>query len=159
MSPRSMMSVAVFAAAIAVSPGLAHAEISRNVIAAFRGQLVITKGDLPEGKNDKETVSKIKAANLKVLEGEKGEEITSWHFSYGAFLSKTGATHLKMEFYRDAKTLSADKSLDGVDPKSGLLTGEISIDENEGLAAGKTYTVKLVTDKDAVVAQTTLTMK
>ena len=159
MLTRSLMSIAVFTTAIVVGSGTASADVSKGVIAAFRGQLVITTGELPEGKNDKDTIAKIKAANLKTLEGTKGDEITSWHFNYGAFLSKTGASHLKMEFYRDAKTLAADKSLDGIDPKSGLLTGDISIDENEGLAAGKTYIIKLVTDKDAVVAQTTLTMK
>ena len=42
--------------------GIASADISsRTVIAAFRGQLVISKTDLSEGKNDKETIARIKA--------------------------------------------------------------------------------------------------
>ena len=134
--------------------------MSKTVINAFRGQLVVSKGDLPEGKTDKDTISKIKAAKLTTLEGETRDDVTYWHFSYAAFLSKTGASTLKMEFYKDnGKQLSADKTLDSIDPKSSLLTGEISINEDEGLAKGKTYTIKLVTDKDAVVATTTLTMK
>ena len=159
MSIRHPMSIAVLAAAIAVG-GNASADMSKTVINAFRGQLVVSKGDLPEGKTDKDTISKIKAAKLTTLEGETRDDVTYWHFSYAAFLSKTGASTLKMEFYKDnGKQLSADKTLDSIDPKSSLLTGEISINEDEGLAKGKTYTIKLVTDKDAVVATTTLTMK
>jgi len=160
MSIRNLMSVAVLATAIVVggSASVATADMSKAVIGAFRGQLVISKGDLPEGKNDKDTISKIKAAKLTSLDGEARDDVTYWHFSYAAFLSKTGASTLKMEFY-NGKQLSADKTLDGIDGKSALLTGEISINEDEGLAKGKTYTIKLVTDKNAVVAQTTLTMK
>ncbi len=40
-----------------------------------------------------------------------------------------------------------------------MLTGDISINEDEGLAKGKTYTIKLVTASDATVATATLTMK
>lgn len=162
MSIRNLMSVAVLATAIVVgaSAHVASAEMSKAVISSLRGKLIITKGDLPEGKNDKDTIAKIKAANLTSLEGETRDDVTYWHFSYGAFLSKTGATTMKMEFYKDnGKQLSADKMLDGIDPKSGLLTGEISINEDEGLAKGKTYTIKLVTSSNAVVASTKLTMK
>ena len=160
MSIRNLMSIAVLATAIVVgaSTTVATADMSKAVIGAFRGKLIISKGELPEGKNDKETIAKIKAAALTSLDGEARDDVQYWHFSYAAFLSKTGATTLKMEFY-NGKQLSADKTLDGIDPKSGLLTGEISINEDEGLAKGKTYTIKLVTTGNAVVAQTTLTMK
>jgi len=159
MSARTM-SAAVFAVALAAAAQPVFADVSRTVISAFHGQLVVTKDDLPEGKNDKDTIAKIKAAKVTTLEGETRDDVTYWHFSYAAFLSKTGAQKLKMEFYKDnGKQLSADKTLDGVDPKSSLLTGEISINEDEGLAKGKTYTIKLVTERDAVVASATLTMK
>ena len=46
-----------------------------------------------------------------------------------------------------------------LDPKSPLLLGDISIDEDEGLAKGKTYTVNLVDSGDHVVSTTKLTMK
>ena len=159
MSARTM-SAAVFAVALAAAAQPVFADVSRTVISAFHGQLVVTKDDLPEGKNDKDTIAKIKAAKVTTLEGETRDDVTYWHFSYAAFLSKTGASTLKMEFYKDnGKQLSADKTLDSIDPKSSLLTGEISINEDEGLAKGKTYTIKLVTERDAVVASATLTMK
>ena len=156
-----LMSAAVTAAAAVLAGGIASADVSsKAVIGAFRGQLVISKDELPDGKNDKDTIAKIKGARLTELVGTPtGEDVTSWHFHYTAFLNKTGAKTLKMEFYRDGKTYSADKRLDSVDPKSAVLTGDISIDENEGLAKGKSYVIKLSTDNNVVVASTPLTFK
>jgi hypothetical protein len=62
-----------------------------------------------------------------------------------------------MEFMNGSK-LSADKQLDGIDPKSSVLTGDISINEDEGLAKGKTYTIQLMSGS-SVVSKTTLIMK
>ena len=90
---------------------------------------------MPEGKNDKETIAKIKAAKLSALDGEVRDEVAYWSFHYTAFLSKTGSSRLKLEFYK-GKQLAADKTLDGVDPKSSVLSGDISINEDEGLAKG-----------------------
>jgi hypothetical protein len=154
------MTAAVLAAACVLASGVASADMSRGVIAAFKGQLVISKSDIPEGKNDKDTIAKIKSEKLTELVGEKSsDDVTAWHFHYTAFLNKGGASALKMEFYRDGKVYAADKRLDGVDPKSAVLTGDISIDENEGLAKGKSYVIKLVDAKDAVVASTPLIFK
>ncbi len=151
---RRLMSAAVVAGVLASATVFA---MSNNVISAFKGQLVISKDELPEGKNDKDTINKIKAAQLKELQGEQHGDVQAWNFHYTAFLTKTGANHLKMEFLKDGK-LSADKQLDGVDPKNSVLSGDITIDEDEGLAKGKTYTVQL-TSGGSVVAKTTLTMK
>jgi uncharacterized protein YccT (UPF0319 family) len=152
------MSAAVIALAVIAAGGTASADMSKGVIAAFRGQLIISSQELPEGKNDKETIAKIKAAKLSALTGEAQEDVVYWNFNYAAFLSKTGNTKLKMEFY-NGKQLAADKQLDGIDPKSGVLLGNISINEDEGLAKGKTYTIKLVTANDQTVSTATLTMK
>lgn len=155
------ISAAALVIAAAGWGGVAAADVSRNVISAFKGELVITKGELPEGKNDKDTIAKIKSERLKELSGEPKGDVTAWHFHYTAFLAKTGATQLKMEFYTNDKDKKfvADNRLDGVDPKTPVLSGEISIDEDEGLSKGKPYLIKLVTDKDVVVASTPLMMK
>lgn len=158
MQTHRVMSAAVVAVALMFG-GTASADMSKNVINAFKGQLVVSKAELPEGKNDKETVAKIKAAKLAALTGEAQEDVQYWNFHYTAFLSKTGASKLKMEFYNAEKQLAADKTLDGIDPKNGVLSGDISINEDEGLAKGKTYTIKLVTPSNATVATATLTMK
>jgi hypothetical protein len=153
---RNSLSAAVLAVLCMASP--ASADLSRGVISTFRGQLVISKDELPEGKNDKETITKIKAVQLKELTGQAQADVTYWHFHYTAFLSKTGNAKLTLEFMKDGK-LSANQSLDGIDAKSSVLTGDISINEDEGLAKGKTYTVQLVTSGDTVVSKATLTMK
>ena len=155
---RHLMSAAVLAVAIVSAAQPAYADMSRGVIAAFRGQLVVSKDELPEGKNDKDTIAKIKAVQVKDLTGTTNDEVTYWHFHYTAFLSKTGSTKLKLEFLKDGK-LAADQSLDGVDPKSSVLSGDISINEDEGLAKGKTYTVVLITEGNATVAKASVTMK
>jgi hypothetical protein len=158
---RRLMSAAILVAAAVGWGGIASADMTRNVIAAFKGELVITKGELPEGKTEKDTIAKIKAERVKELIGDAHDNVTHWHFHYTAFLTKAGSTQLKMEFYIDdkGKKFVADNRLDGVDPKSTVLSGDISIDEDEGLTKGKAYIIKLVTDKDVVVASTPLVMK
>ena len=161
MSSRRMLSAAILLAAAVGWGGIASGDVSPAVITAFKGELVVTKGDLPEGKSEKDTIAKIKSERLKEVAGDVREDVTYWHFHYTAFLSKAGASQLKMKFFTTDKDkkLAADNQLDGVDPKSTVLSGDIAINEDEGLAKGKTYLIKLVTDKDAVVASTTLTMK
>jgi hypothetical protein len=151
---RRFIPAAVIAGALAASTAYA---MSNSVINAFRGQLVLSKDELPEGKNDKDTINKIKGAQLKELSGEARGDVTAWTFHYTAFLAKTGATHLKMEFLKEGK-LSADKQLDGVDPKNSVLAGDITIDEDEGVAKGKTYQIELA-QGNTVVAKTTVTLK
>jgi hypothetical protein len=160
MSSRWLFTAFLVAAAVGWG-GVASADVSQHVIAAFKGELVITKGDLPEGKNDKDTIAKIKGERLKEVTGEAKNDVTGWYFHYTAFLSKTGATRLKMEFYTNDKDKKfvADKRIDGVEPKTPVLSGDISIDEDEGLSKGRPYIIKLVTDKDVVVASTPLIMK
>src|SRR5664279_2732117 len=156
---RRLISIAVLSGVVVA--GTAYADLSRGVISAFTRQIVISKDELPEGKNDKETITKIKSLQLKELVGTSDAEITTWHFHYSAFLAKTGSSTLKLNFYTDDKDhrLSANQRLDGVDPKSSVLLGDISINEDEGLAKGRTYDIKLETDKDVVVAETKLVMK
>lgn len=152
-----MMSAAVLAVALMSAPQALWADVSKPVISAFKGQLVVTNEELPSGKNDKETIAKIKKAQLKELTGTASDDVTSWNFHYTAFLSKTGSKNLKMEFIKGDK-LAADKQLDGVDPKSSVLSGDITINEDEGLAKGNTYQVRLVSGS-TVVAKTSLIMK
>jgi hypothetical protein len=159
MSSRPLFSAAVLVAAAVGWGGIATADVSKGVIAAFRGDLVVTKGDLPEGKNEKDTIAKIKAERIKELEGEAKGTTMGWHFHYTAFLTKTGASKLTLEFYTSDKKLVANNQLEGVDPKHSVLSGDVSIDEDDGLTKGKAYTLKLVTDKDVVVASTPLVMK
>jgi hypothetical protein len=49
---------------------VASADLSRGVIANYRGQLVVSKDELDSGKTDKETITKINAARLKTIDGK-----------------------------------------------------------------------------------------
>lgn len=144
--------------AVLVAGGVAYAELSRGVISTFHGQLVVTKDELPEGKNDGDTIKKINAARLHSVDGEKKGDVQAWRFHYAAFLTHPGSSTLKLEFLNEKNDLSADQRLNDVDPKSAVQLGDIAIDEDEGLAKGHTYTVELLAGND-VVAKTTLTMK
>ena len=158
MSRRVMSAAAIAVAFVVATSQPSFADMSRGVIAAFKGQLVISAGTLPEGKNDKDTIAKIKKVQLKEIKGETTEDVTAWYFQYTAFLTKTGSKNLKMEFLKGGK-LAADKQLDGIDPKSTVLTGDININEDEGLAKGNTYQINLINSGGAVVAKATLVMK
>ncbi len=147
---------------VALASATAQADMSRTVISTFSKQFVVSKDDIPEGKNDKETIAKIKSVALHEISGvTTGDDVTAWHFHYTAFLARTGSTTLQVRFYTDDKEhrFAANTKLDDVNPKSSVLSGEITIDENEGLAKGKAYDVKLETEKDVVVAETKLLMK
>lgn len=152
-----MMSAAVLAVALMSAPQALWADVSKPVISAFKGQFIVTNEDLPTGKNDKDTIAKIKKAQLKEITGAASDDVTSWNFHYTAFLSKSGAKNLKMQFLKGDK-LAADKQLDGIDPKSLVLSGDITINEDEGLAKGNTYTIRLLSGS-SVVAKTSLIMK
>ncbi len=159
MSRNWMSAAALAVAVVAATSAPVYADLSKSVSSAFKGQLVVSTGDLPIGKNDKDTIAKIKKAQLKEVAGSPKGDVTAWSFHYTAFLSKTGSKNLKMQFLKGGKSLAADQSLDGIDPKSNILSGDISIDEDEGLSKGSTYTVQLVTGSGAVVSKTTLIMK
>ncbi len=155
----------LFLAALLIgAPAVAHADLSKKVITAFKGQIVVSEGEVPSAEGDKETISAIKKSQQTSVAGEKNaDDVTVWRFHYTAFLNKAAPTSLKMVFYSDdkEKRYAADQRLDGVDPKSPVLSGDVSITEDDGLNKGRRYVIKLVATvggKDATLAQTTLKM-
>jgi hypothetical protein len=147
------------------APAVAHADLSKKVIAAFKGKMIVSAGELPGGTDDKETISAIKKAQLAEVVGEKNaDDVMAWRFSYTAFLSKPAPTSLKMAFYTDDKKARyvADQRLDGVDPKSPVLVGDVVISEDDGLTKSHRYVIKLLAvsgNRETTLASTTLTMK
>jgi hypothetical protein len=144
--------------AVIAASAIAQAAPSSGVISTFHGQLVVSKDELPEGKNDGDTIKKINAARLKEVDGEKKGDVQAWHFHYTAFLARGGSSHLELRFLDDKDQLKANQTLNDVDPKASVQSGDISIDEDDGPAKGKTYVVVLVAG-ESVVAKTTLTLK
>ncbi len=140
---------------------LALADFSRKVTSTFKSQIVVSSGELAADKNDKATIDGIKKARLTEVPSHDTGDVKAWTFHYTAFLGKAGAATLKVKFFTADKDNNyvADQSLSGIDPKSSVLSGDLTISEDEGLTRGKAYVMKLVTDSDVVLAQTPLTMK
>jgi hypothetical protein len=137
-----MLPIAV-ALAIGVSSRPADADMSKKVIAAFKGKLLVTSSPLEMQGDDKTTIAAFKKLALTEVKSQIGaDDVPTWTFTYNAFLSKTGATSLKLEFY-DGSNYSADKQLTGVDPKLTVLQGDIEITEDDNITKGKSYTLKL----------------
>jgi hypothetical protein len=143
---RSLWLTLPLAAALILGLGArpAHADLSKKVISTFKGKIVVTKAPVESAEDDKATVARINKDALKEVNGaQNAEDAWEWTFSYTAFLKKTGTSSLKLEFYDGGKYV-ADKSLSGVDPKLTVLEGDVTISEDDGLAKGKKYTIKLV---------------
>lgn len=146
---------------LALVSSTALADLSKKVIAAFKGQILVTEMPLEMGANDKETIAAFKKARLKEIKGDKNsEDVQAWTFQYAAFLSKSGFADLKLEFY-DGDKYVADQRLTDVDPKDPVLMGSITLSEDDGPTKGKPYVLKLVAEKggkDVVLATTPLTL-
>jgi len=138
----------------------AQADMSKKVIAAFKGKIIVSNSPLESQGDDKATIAKIKKDTLTSVVGAPGgDDVYAWSFVYTAFLSKaSGTTTLTLEFYDGTKYV-ADQKLTGVDPKMTVLEGDVGITEDDGLTKGKKYTVKLVKGENTVLASTTLEMK
>lgn len=138
----------------------AQADMSKKVIAAFKGKIIVSNAPLESQGDDKATIAKIKKDTLTTVVGAPGgDDVHAWTFVYTAFMAKaSGVTTLTLEFYDGTKYV-ADQKLTGVDPKMTVLEGEVSITEDDGLTKGKKYTLKLVKGENTVLASTTIEMK
>ena len=118
-------------------------------------------GAVAEGANDKETIAKLKAAQLTELVGTPTDDGESWKFHYTAFLKKTGNVGLRLEFVSAEadRRLATEVAIAIPDVDNDVLSGDLTIGESRGLSRGKAYVLKLVNDKDEVVAKTSATFK
>jgi hypothetical protein len=146
--------------------GTAQADLSKNVQKAFRGDILITTGPLPEAAgSDAEVIGAYKKARAKSLKHTKVEGVAEWSFDYTAFLKQAPkVTTLSVDFHTadKEKLYVANKGLMGVDPTLPILTGTLTINEDDGLNVGRTYIVKItgkVKGKEVTFAETTITMK
>jgi hypothetical protein len=139
----------------------AAAKLSDEVVAAFRGKIVLSRGALPAGSDDKETISKIKAAQLTELVGKPTDEGQSWTFHYTAFLKKTGNVALKLQFVsaEQDRRLAVETPISIPDVDSPVLSGDLTLGESRGLERGKAYQLKLVNDAGEVVAKAPAILK
>jgi hypothetical protein len=162
MSLRIPRAAAAAIVVVLATAGVAQADFSAKVIAAFKGQIVVSNDEVDTAGNDKATIDAFKKARLKEVKGEpNGDDVQSWHFYYTAFLNAKPATgDLKLEFYVGDKYV-ADQHLTGVDMSTPVMNGHIDITEDDGPAKGKAYTLKLVgtvKGKDVVYSTTPITL-
>lgn len=155
-SRRLFLSLPVaLALAFGVSARTADADLSKKVIAAFKGKILVTQAPLEMQGDDKTTIAGFKKQSLTEVKSHQGaDDVPTWVFTYNAFLNKTGASSLSFDFY-EGNDYKANKDLTGVDPKMTVLQGDIEITEDDNITKGKTYTLKLtgkVKGKDVVFA-------
>ena len=157
--PRSILVLLVLAW-LAVGAA-AQAKLSDAVIAAFRGKIVLSRAAVAPGPSDKETIAKLKAAQLTELAGTPTDDGQSWTFHYTAFLKKTGNGGLRLQFVSGEadRRFATETPIPITDEESDVLTGELTIGESRGLVRGKAYLLKLVNDKGDVVAKTSAIFK
>jgi hypothetical protein len=160
MRRRLPVALLVAIALVALSAA-ARAELSDAVIAAYRGKLILSRAAVAEGATDKETIAKLKAAQLPELVGKAGDEGQTWRFHYTAFLKKTGNVGLRIKYVsgeKDAR-LAAESSIPIPDVEDPVLEGDLTIGESQGLSRGKAYLLQLVNDKGEIVAKTSAIFK
>ena len=146
---------------------LARADLSKGVQKKLSGQILITAAPLPAGgESDAETLKQFRSLNLKSVAHQKGAEgVPVWNFSYTAFLKRAPkSSELSIDFFTTdkEKLYVASKRLMGVDPKLRVLSGSLSISEDDNLSKGRTYDVKItvqVGKKHVDLATTRLTTK
>jgi hypothetical protein len=155
--------IAALAASTLVLLGAAvsRAELSSAVVAAFRGKIVLSRAAVSPGATDKDTIAKLKAAQVTELAGTPTDEGQSWTFHYAAFLKTTGNVGLRLQFVsgEQDRRLAAETPIPIPDVESSVLAGDVTIGESRGLSRGKAYQLKLVNDKGEVVAKTSAIFK
>ncbi len=133
------------------------AEMTTKVIAAFRGKIVVSRGPLPEGRNDQDSIVQIKKAWLKELTGQEQDGARTWNFHYTAFLAGNPRPSMTLAFRQGRRTV-ATKRLEGIDPKGRMFEGDISISTDDGLRPGR-YELELTAPKLGRLAACYLTLK
>jgi hypothetical protein len=146
---------------IALAGAAARAELSDAVVAAYRGKIILSRAAVAPGDSDKETIAKLKAAQLAELPGKATDEGQAWRFHYTAFLKKTGNVGLRLKYVSGEKDgrLAAESPIPIPDVDAPVLEGDLTIGESQGLSRGKAYLLQLVNDKGEVVAKTSAIFK
>ena len=151
-------------ACAALLAGTASADISKKVQKTFAGEILFTETALPEAADSPaDTIALYKKSALKVLKHQQAsDDVASWSFYYTAFMKKSpGISEMSIDFYTADGKYVANKRLMGINPKIPVLTGFLSITEDDGLTRGKEYSIRLtgkVRGKEVTFAKGTLKM-
>ncbi len=146
----------------------AHADLSKRIQKKFKGKIFVTEdAALPISfDSDKEFIAHYKKANKTVITGSSDGNVKTWTFYVMAFMSAPPrVSQLSLDFYRiegKKRVYAANKRLSGIDKKLTLLSTRVSLSEDDGLNAKRSYIVKLTAQRgkrEIVLAETKLTTR
>ena len=161
MSRRNVAPAALAFVLVLWVAAVAQAQLAEGVVAAFRGKIVLTRAAVAPGANDKDTIAKLRAAQLAEIAGASTDDGQVWRFHYTAFLKKAGNVALKLRYISGEQDRRAvtETAVPILDVDSAVLSGDLSISERQGLERGKAYVLQLVNDKGEIVAKTSAILK
>lgn len=162
----ALSTFAALLGALVLSTGLARADVGKKTQKALSGTILLTEKVLPTDMADNAaTVKAYKGMAKKSFTHTVDDGVPTWRFHYMAFLKASPkTTSLSFDFYTDdkEKLYVADKRFTGIDPKLRILSGFMTISEDDNVAKGRSYVVKLtgkVRGKERVFATTKVSFK
>ena len=78
MSRRSVAPAALVI--VVLTAAVATAQMSEAVVAAFRGKIVLTRAAVAPGATDKDTIAKLRAAQLAEIAGASNDDGQVWQY-------------------------------------------------------------------------------
>jgi len=165
MRRTTSLSVLITLVALLVARGAIADEVSKGVQKAFQGKILISDKPLPLVEDDKAAIKQYRELDKKSLSHGDVEGVPSWTFHYTAFLKQAPKINeLSLDFYTadKEKLYVANKRFTGIDPALKVLEGNLTMNEDDNLNAGRTYDLKLVgkvKGREVVFATTRVTFK
>jgi len=157
----SILCAAVFS--LTAGATASRADVPLAVQKQLKGQIFVSPEPLPQSSDsDAALVKALKKANRPELKHSTADGVPVWRFHVLAFMSKKpGVSQIALDFYTDDKTHAfvAQERLAGIDKNLTLLVAQVDLSEDDGLAANKSYIVKLTADvngREVVLATTKL---
>jgi hypothetical protein len=149
--------------ALVLAAGASQADIPLTVQKQLKGQMFVSPEPLPRSADsDAALIKALKKANRPEVKHINADGLAIWRFNILAFMSKKpGVSQVALDFYTDDKTHAfvAQERLANIDKNLTLLDTQVDLSEDDGLAANKSYIVKLTAEvhgREVVLATTKL---
>lgn len=159
MRPAALFALSALALLLAAAG--ARADVPATVQKQLKGQIFVSPEPLPQSADsDAALIKALKKANRPDLKHESADGVPVWRFHVLAFMNKKpGVSQVALDFYLDDKSRAfvAQERLAGIDKDLTLLNTQVDISEDDGLAANKSYIVKLTAEvhgREVVLATT-----
>lgn len=161
MRPAAIISTSVLVLSLAAAAS--RADVPLSVQKQLKGQMFVSLEPLPQSADsDAALIKALKKANQTELKHITADGVPTWRFHVLAFMKqKPGVGQISLDFYLDDKSHAfvAQERLAGIDKGLSLLDAQVDLSEDDGLAANKSYIVKLTAEargREVVLATTKL---